>query len=171
MLSVILLLGMTGTLILFVLPVLTKSKTPAIYTQCMTRLRMIEAAMSAYYSENRGQYPADLMGLVPRYLQSDDVFLLPGHKPIAGSWINDAAARAANQMDYIYLGEGFGRDVKNAGPIIIERRSVHRDGKRLVWKGDGSTDKLSLPEILKLLEPLRNTPRLTQEECDAIVAK
>lgn len=170
--SVLGFLGIAAFLVLAVLPVVNRrSKTPAIYTQCASRLHTIDWAIRAYRVDHRDHFPTELMSLVPRYLPTDDGFLLPRHEPTPGLWIDDASARAADQMDYIYLGEGLQGDARNAGPIVIERRSIHRDGMRLVWNGDGSIDKLDLPDILKRLEPLRGTPRLTQEEYDALTAK
>lgn len=83
----------------------------------------------------------------------------------------DVAARTAHHLDYVYVGEGLTSDVKADEPTLFERLADHNQEGGLVLFGDGRVEWIDKPQILKLLEPLRNTPRLTEEEYNAIVAK
>lgn len=140
---------------------------------CASQMRALGDVMKLFAAENRSSYPPDLStllhngsGCVP------EMFVCPGGdgEIAAASFSSDTAARAANNLDFVYVGEGLKNNVNAEEPILFERVSDHdHDGGNVLF-GDGHVEFFMKPAILKLLEPLKGTPRLTDEEYNAIVA-
>lgn len=135
-------------------------------------MKQIGQAFLLYANESRYRYPPDLQTTLATQDLTQEAFVCPEHwnfDRATTRFASDSAARAAKNLDYIYVGEGLTNSVSPDEPVLFERLSDHDHGGNVLF-GDGHVDFYSREAILKLLEPLRNTPRLTDEEYNAIVA-
>ena len=136
-------------------------------------MKKIGQAFLLYSIENRNLYSPDLATALATQDLVPEVFVCPMSDSDRATtrFTSDVTARAAKNLDYVYTGEGLKNDVRAEEPILFERLSDHdHDGGNVLFR-DGHVEVIMKPQILKLLEPLRGTPRLTEEEYDAIVAK
>jgi prepilin-type processing-associated H-X9-DG protein len=101
------------------------------------------------------------------------VFICFGSNTIAAQtpFTSDPAARAANNLDYVYAGEGLSEPAGQSEPVLFERLPSHDNEGGNVLFGDGHVEFILKKDVLSLLEPLRNTPRLTDEEYNFILGK
>ncbi len=148
---------------------------PSPRLKCHSNMMQIGQAILLYSYDNRNEYPPDLATTWATQDLYAAVFIcLLGNSSssrAATQFTSDPAARAANNLDYIYVGEVLTNRVTAEEPVLFERLSDHdHDGGNVLF-GDGHVEFIDKKQILKLLEPLRGTPRLTEEEYDAILAK
>lgn len=136
-------------------------------------MKQIGQAFLLYSHENRSLYPPDLATALATQDLVAEVFICPSSDSdwATTRFTSDLAARRAKKLDYIYVGEGLTSWATAEDPVLFERLSDHdHDGGNVLF-GDGHVEFMTKPQVLKLLEPLRGTPRLTEEEYDAIVAQ
>jgi prepilin-type processing-associated H-X9-DG protein len=141
--------------------------------KCASNMKQIGQAFLFYSNENRNLYPPDLATALATQDLVPEVFVCPmsNSERATTRFTFDVTARAAKNLDYVYTGEGLKNNVRAEEPILFERLFDHdHEGGNALF-GDGHVEFIMKPQILKLLEPLRGTPRLTDEEYDAIVAK
>ena len=81
---------------------------------------------------------------------------------------NDAAARAAGNLNYIYTGEGLTNSATADDPVMFEMLSDHtHDGGNVLF-GDGHVEFCGKAQYLQLIAKLNGTPRLDPEEANAV---
>lgn len=146
---------------------------PAQSVQCLARIRQIGMAIVLYRHENNGIFPPNLAVLSTKILPETDVFICPssGSKVPADRFKEDEEARRSRQLDFVYVGEGLGSKCKPNEIILVEPIERHSRKKMTnVCFADGSARTIKREEAIKLIEPLRNTIRLTDEEYQFLIA-
>lgn len=141
--------------------------------RCNHQMRAIGDCLHLYMAEQRGQFPPSLAALSHQTaISGTGLYVCPSSSSVgvSAALTDDVAARAAWHIDYIYTGEGLTIRSPKGELVLIERFSDHGRMVNVLY-ADGAVESLTRSAALKLLEPLRNTPRLTDEEYDAIVGK
>lgn len=160
-------------LVSILMPAFANPKKPSLVLSCAAHVRNLSTAIMIYRQENGGQFPPDLASIPSRFVPQTSVFLCPAHSRTTNParFTDDVTARTSGDLSYVYTGKGLMKPSPRE-PILFERLSHHsKHDKCNVGFADGSVKILSRSEVTKLLEPLRGTPRLTDEEYQFLIAR
>lgn len=128
-------------------------------------MRQIGIALALYANENRGAYPPDLATLLATQDIMPYAFVCPSESSTAATrpWSDDAAARSAGMLDYVYIGEGLTNATTAEVPVLFERSSAHHGGGNILF-GDGHVDHLSTAQFMKLVASIKDPAKLDAAE-------
>jgi prepilin-type processing-associated H-X9-DG protein len=139
---------------------------------CTKNLQQIGVAIRAYSMQNTSAFPPDLATLLRDQQLDTRAFICPSCNSEHANppFTSDVDARANLQLDYIFTGEGLKANAAASEPIAFERLFGHEVGGNVLF-ADGRVKFIDKQRLLAILQPLLNTPRLTDEEYEAIVGK
>lgn len=141
--------------------------------RCQRQMSIIGDCLAFYLAEQGGRFPPNLAALAYHTtIPGTAVFVCPSSNSasVREDLTDDIAARAARHIDYVYVGEGLNSRSAPSEPVLIERLSNHSPAVNVLY-ANGTTRQIKVSQALTLLEPLRGTPRLTEEEYNFILGK